>query len=219
MCSHSVCAQLLNHVRLLAIQRTVAHQAPLQEYWSGLSFPPPGDLPNPEIELTSPAWGGRFTTVPPGKSKYSWGNRRVISQFKVAELQHQGETRWYFQRMKRRAGCQQSGCEQGGLGGTGPAGLENLEGSFKKLWYDCCTVWYKLGFHGGSYSKESACKPGDLGSTPELGRSPGDGNGNPLQYSCLENPMDRGACWVNGFTKSWNTTEGLTHTHAHTHMI
>ena len=29
-----------------------------------------------------------------------------------------------------------------------------------------------------------------------LGRSPGEGYGNPLQYSCLENPMDRGAWWV-----------------------
>ena len=28
------------------------------------------------------------------------------------------------------------------------------------------------------------------------GRSPGERNGNPLQYSCLENPMDRGACWA-----------------------
>ena len=39
---------------------TVTHQAPLstgfprQEYWSGLPFPPPGDLPNPGIESTSP---------------------------------------------------------------------------------------------------------------------------------------------------------------------
>ena len=39
----------------------VAHQAPLsmgfsrQEYWSGLPFPSPGDLLNPEIELGSPA--------------------------------------------------------------------------------------------------------------------------------------------------------------------
>ena len=24
----------------------------------------------------------------------------------------------------------------------------------------------------------------------------GEGNGNPLQYSCLENPVDRGACWA-----------------------
>ena len=44
---------------------TVAHQAPRsmgfprQEYWSGLSFPSPGDLPNPGIKLLSPelAWG------------------------------------------------------------------------------------------------------------------------------------------------------------------
>jgi len=39
-----------------------------QEYWSGLSFPPPGDLPNPEIESGSPAMaGGFFTTEPPKK--------------------------------------------------------------------------------------------------------------------------------------------------------
>ena len=54
---------------------TVACQAPLsvgfprQEYWSGLLFPSPGDLPNPGIELACPALAGRFfTTEPPGKS-------------------------------------------------------------------------------------------------------------------------------------------------------
>ena len=33
-----------------------------QEYWAGLLFPPPGDLPNPGTELLSPATptGGRF---------------------------------------------------------------------------------------------------------------------------------------------------------------
>ena len=42
--------------------QTVARQAPLslefprQEYWSWLPFPPPGDLPDPGIELGSPAW-------------------------------------------------------------------------------------------------------------------------------------------------------------------
>ena len=45
----------------LAISWTVAHQAPLsmefsrQEYWSGLPFPSPGDLPEPGIEPASPA--------------------------------------------------------------------------------------------------------------------------------------------------------------------
>ena len=43
------------------IPQTAAHQAPLsmgfprQEYWSGLPFPSPGDLPNPGIESMSPA--------------------------------------------------------------------------------------------------------------------------------------------------------------------
>ena len=53
---------------------TVAHQAPLsmgflrQEYWRGLPFPTPGDLPNPGIEPKSPALaGGFFTYEPPGK--------------------------------------------------------------------------------------------------------------------------------------------------------
>ena len=45
----------------LGIPSTVARQAPLsmgfsrQEYWSGLPFTSPGDLPSPEIEPRSPA--------------------------------------------------------------------------------------------------------------------------------------------------------------------
>ena len=48
-------------VQLCATPETVAHQAPLslrfprQEYWSGLPFPSPGELPDPEIEPRSPA--------------------------------------------------------------------------------------------------------------------------------------------------------------------
>ena len=53
---------------------TVAGQAPLfmgfprQEYWSGLSFPSPGDLPYSEMEPASPTLADRFfTTEPPEK--------------------------------------------------------------------------------------------------------------------------------------------------------
>ena len=73
MCA-CVCAQLL---RLFATPWTAAHQAPLsmgfsrQEHWSELSFPSPGDLPDPGTELLSPASpalaGGFLTTEPPGK--------------------------------------------------------------------------------------------------------------------------------------------------------
>ena len=69
--------QFLSHVWLFVTPWTVAHQAPLsmrwswQEYWSGLPFSPPGDLPNPGIEPMSPVSpalaGGFFTTLPPGK--------------------------------------------------------------------------------------------------------------------------------------------------------
>ena len=55
-----------SRVRLFAALWTVAHQAPLsmrfsrQAYWSGLPCPSPGDLPNPETELASPALAGGF---------------------------------------------------------------------------------------------------------------------------------------------------------------
>ena len=51
----------LSRVRLFSASWTVAYQAPLsmgfsrQEYWSGLPFPSPGDLPDPEIEPGYPA--------------------------------------------------------------------------------------------------------------------------------------------------------------------
>ena len=36
----------------------------------------------------------------------------------------------------------------------------------------------------------------DVGSIRGSGISPGGGHDKLFQYSCLENPMDRGACWV-----------------------
>ena len=63
---------VLIHVRLFATPWTVPHQAPpsmgcsRQQYWSGLPFPSPGDLPNAGIELASlvspTLTGGFFTT-------------------------------------------------------------------------------------------------------------------------------------------------------------
>ena len=60
---------------------------------------------------------------------------------------------------------------------------------------------------------------GDADLIPGLGISPGGGNDTPLQYSCLENSMDRGACWatVYGVTKS--QTQLSTHTpHSLVHL-
>ena len=71
-----MCAHSLSHVQFFATPWTRACQAPpllefsRQEYWSGLTFPTPGDLPDPGIESVSPAYlalaSGFFTTVPPG---------------------------------------------------------------------------------------------------------------------------------------------------------
>ena len=45
---------------------------PSQEYWSGLPFPPPRDLPDPGFKPTSSALAGRFFTAePPGKPTVS----------------------------------------------------------------------------------------------------------------------------------------------------
>ena len=67
--------QLLSHVRFFATPWTIACQTPLsmgffrQEYWSGLPFPSPGDLPDPGIEPAAPTLEGRFfITEPPGEA-------------------------------------------------------------------------------------------------------------------------------------------------------
>ena len=64
----------LSRVRLFATTWTVAYQAPpsmgfsRQEYWSGLPFPSPGDLPDPGIEPRSPALqADALPSEPPGK--------------------------------------------------------------------------------------------------------------------------------------------------------
>ena len=71
---HYMCVYMLSRFQLFVTPWTVAYQTPLsmefsrQEYWSGLPFPTPEDLPNPWIELISPALGGGFfTTIPPRK--------------------------------------------------------------------------------------------------------------------------------------------------------
>ena len=73
-----LCACLVTcPVQLFVTLWTVAKKAPLsvkfprQESWSGLPYPPPGDLPHPGIEPVSLALAGRlFTHEPLGKPVY-----------------------------------------------------------------------------------------------------------------------------------------------------
>ena len=64
---------VLSCVWLSVTPWAVAHQAPLsmgfsrQEYWTGLPFPPPGDLPNSGMEPLSPALEGKFFPTEPSE--------------------------------------------------------------------------------------------------------------------------------------------------------
>ena len=58
--------QLSKRAWTVALQASLSMGFPRQEYWTGFSFPPPGDLPDPGIEptsLKSPALAGRFFTT------------------------------------------------------------------------------------------------------------------------------------------------------------
>ena len=73
--------KLLSRVRLFATPWTVAHQPPQsmevsrQEYWSGLPFPSPGDLPDPGIEPGSPSLQADALLSEPQKIKQT--NKKI----------------------------------------------------------------------------------------------------------------------------------------------
>ena len=71
----------LSRVQLFSTPWTVAYQGPLSmglsrpEYWSGLSFPSPGDLPNPGTKPRSPTlWADALRSEPPGKQDLAMGS-------------------------------------------------------------------------------------------------------------------------------------------------
>ena len=81
-----VCCRF-SHVLLFVTLWIVARQAPLsmgfsrQEYWSGLPFPSPGDLPDPGIEPVYPALvGGFFTTRATWEAPSSAGSGFLLPQ-------------------------------------------------------------------------------------------------------------------------------------------
>ena len=75
----------LSRVRLSMTPWTVAYQAPLsmgfsrQDYWSGLPFLSPGDLPNPGIEPRSPALQtDSLPSKPPIKLDFALGTLNIF---------------------------------------------------------------------------------------------------------------------------------------------
>ena len=103
-----LCACILGRVWLFLTPWTVAHQAPLsmefsrQEYWSGLPFPSPGELPDPGSEPWSPilqevsCTAGRFFT--------DWARKEAPLLLQVNIMACLGEMAWaaHFQRTARK---------------------------------------------------------------------------------------------------------------------
>ena len=149
-------------------------------YWSGLSWPPPGDLPNPGIEPRSPTLqADSLPLVPAGKpgtslhlakslhlpSPLETGASLVAQQVKNPHAMLETQVQFMVRKIPWRR--------------------------------DRLSTPVSLSFSHGSAGKESAWNAGDLGSIPALERSPGEGNGYPLQHSGLENSMT-----AHGVTKS-----------------
>ena len=71
---------------------TVAHRAPLSmgfptpEYWSGLPFPSPGDLPDAEIEAVSPALQGLFFFLNHGAIRNAHSRTSIVENYQEAQL-------------------------------------------------------------------------------------------------------------------------------------
>ena len=166
---------LLSRVRLFTTPWTVAFQAPLsmefsrQEYWSGLPFPPPGDLPYPGVKL------GLLHC------------RQILYH-----LSHQGSIYYTFSQIikfKRLSSAIIS------LPIT-PSSYKMTILSIVSFSHINALANVNKGFLRWHSGKESVCqyrRPRRLKFDPWIGRSPRGGTDNPLRCSCLENSMDRGA--------------------------
>ena len=167
-----------------------------QEYWSGLPFPSPGDLPIPGLEPWSPALQADSlpTEIPvkwiPVRVEWSasffhlsllfvYGTmfRFYSGNSKVCKT-HDALSKYCLLKCK-------SDLELGewlsliwcwrlwAISRSRLLGCSEIKLQVYSIWY----------FPGSSVGKESACKAGDPGSIPGLGRSSGEGIGYPLQYS------------------------------------
>ena len=94
------------------------------EYWSGLPFPSPRDLPNPGIQPTSPALaGGLFTTEPPGKLFYHNIRKNKLEGFSLG--------------FPGGSDSKVSACSVGDLGSIPGLGKSPGEGNGNPLQYSC----------------------------------------------------------------------------------
>ena len=161
-----------------------------QEYWNGLPYPPPGDLPDPGFKPASSALAGRFfITEPSGKPSTVAAHKHVwhcITKLPISSLWAQYEA---FPNYIRAA-----------FGNP-------REGKGLPRW---CS----------GKESSCQCRRWDSGSISGSRRSSGEGNGTSLQYSCLENSRTEEPGGLQSIdNKEPDTTEQLTLTHTQNYQI
>ena len=100
---------------------------PRQAYWSRLPFPPPGDLPNPEIEPTSPAL--QADSLLPSHQR---SLEKIIKSLIIQEVQIKITTSHHFMTLKEAWCMRQSFPRQVDKKSRGPQGERGLEFSKRK---------------------------------------------------------------------------------------
>ena len=59
---------------------------PRQDYWSGLPFPSPGDLPNPGVKPTSPALAGKLFYTDLTKQPQNTGSKKMRADSQIIRV-------------------------------------------------------------------------------------------------------------------------------------
>ena len=76
---HSCCLVAKQHLMDCSPPAPLFMEFPKQEYWGGLSFPSPGNLPNQRIKPASPELAGRLiTTDAPGKPDWTYYTAKIL---------------------------------------------------------------------------------------------------------------------------------------------
>ena len=232
---HVCVLSCLSRVWLFATPGTVVCQAHLsigfsrQESWSGLPCPPPGDLPDPGIELTSltsPAvnqkqmmseWGiqtggvrslGNYN-IGIGQLSELRGWRTMNASSSSLSVSRPFQRKWQLSwALKRWKGCLRlRDYGKGSRRENIPEARED-EVNWKSVRSAGLPRWLGSRFH----LQRRRCR-----FDPWVRKIPGGGNGSPVQCSCLENPLDRRA-WqatVHAVAKSRTRLQWLS-THAQT---
>ena len=159
-----------------------------QEYWSGLPFPFPVDLPNPGKEPESPALQADSLATELVRLAYS--KLSILSSHTcLAYISHAEYFKFlqeifiqsiiFFKRVDYFQHLKSFTFEDNSII------LSNVR-IHNTVLHMVALVVKK------THLPMQETDVRDTGLIPGSGRSPGGGHGNPLQYSCLENPMDRG---------------------------